>query len=632
MRANVLPPQLAILAFAEHALSALTGKSINVGPLLTSGEDPMTLVSAYNAYASADCYVSSVLDYIHSGSLGVIEDPDDNLCTAGKTIQEEDPDSQYRLICCPSDAMLVGCTWEGAGAGSDDSICTGAGADFCGTGYFELIADGYIDQTGNVSCLLNKRSLYCATDPELELCSWTACGGSCDSGFYTSPNVSVYAGSNLNQDSELCDGGKSQFCCPSEDTYTGCACYGGDYCTSSCPSDKILITQRSEIENTTIEGSRLGLACQPTDLFTYPDTTHVSHEYAIEETSNDDATDDASKDPFAFVMVDRDTAAYSKSLVDQWSFLGDDSALSKRSIKKRDVFTKRNDAFHNVLETYSIQCLNLTGCEAIFEKEPRIPSSRCLWLWERDLKPGSSVSSLSDRLQYTNLLEYWDDIMDTPAQNRKRWFGAFSDWLTRVTTIVKQDTGYLPLEYDETIKLFYFSKTCPATGLTTTLDLDLNIHLGLGAQYVYYFEGSILPSPNLIASYGYFAVSPAAAANYTTDLDDSPRAILPGLSIKGLISIGPEFDLTGSMDASLKVSGVLNAGVSVAWAKAEVYFPQDSDGIAASIAPGTLDDSNDPYKQTYSIEPTFDASVTATGNLARKYWDYNVKQHLLIVL
>lgn len=99
-------------------------------------------------------------------------------------------------------------------------------------------------------------------------------------------------------------------------------------------------------------------------------------------------------------------------------------------------------------------------------------------------------------------------------------------------------------------------------------------------------------------------------------VDIISRAILPGLSIKGLISIGPEFDLTGSMDASLKVSGVLNAGVSVAWAKAEVYFPQDSDGIAASIAPGTLDDSNDPYKQTYSIEPTFDASVTATGNLA----------------
>ena len=55
---------------------------------------------------------------------------------------------------------------------------------------------------------------------------------------------------------------------------------------------------------------------------------------------------------------------------------------------------------------------------------------------------------------------------------------------------------------------------------------------------------------------------------------------LPGLSIKGLISTGPEFDLTGSIDASLRVSGELNAGVSVASPKAEVFFPQDSDGTA----------------------------------------------------
>lgn len=94
---------------------------------------------------------------------------------------------------------------------------------------------------------------------------------------------------------------------------------------------------------------------------------------------------------------------------------------------------------------------------------------------------------------------------------------------------------------------------------------------------------------------------------------------LPGLSIKGLISIGPEFDLTGSMDASLQVSGELNAGVSVAWPKAEVFFPQDSDGTGATIPPGTLDDPNDPDKQqTFSVVPTFDASITAVGNLARK--------------
>lgn len=49
----------------------------------------------------------------------------------------------------------------------------------------------------------------------------------------------------------------------------------------------------------------------------------------------------------------------------------------------------------------------------------------------------------------------------------------------------------------------------------------------------------------------------------------------PGLSIKGLISIGPELELMGRMDASLSISGELNAGVVASWPRAEVYFPQE---------------------------------------------------------
>lgn len=94
------------------------------------------------------------------------------------------------------------------------------------------------------------------------------------------------------------------------DTYTGCAWYGDDYCTKSCPSDKILITQRSEIEDLQIEQGLPGgydecvtgylkYCCDPptattdwpvspTDLFEYPDTTHVSYEYVKEDSSYDD--------------------------------------------------------------------------------------------------------------------------------------------------------------------------------------------------------------------------------------------------------------------------------------------------------------------------------------------------------
>lgn len=88
----------------------------------------------------------------------------------------------------------------------------------------------------------------------------------------------------------------------------------------------------------------------------------------------------------------------------------------------------------------------------------------------------------------------------------------------------------------------------------------------------------------------------------------------PGLSIKGLISIGPELALSGELDASLKVSGELNAGVVVAWERTEVYFPQDEAAKDAGAAPKdlTCDDN-----QTYSFDPIFNAQLTAEGNMAR---------------
>ena len=100
------------------------------------------------------------------------------------------------------------------------------------------------------------------------------------------------------------------------------------------------------------------------------------------------------------------------------------------------------------------------------------------------------------------------------------------------------------------------------------------------------------------------------------DVDIISGLTLPGLSIKGLISIGPTFALTGSMDTSLSVSGEINAGVSVAWDRTEIYFPQDSDGEAATVDPETLDDSG--FGKTYTVEPTLDATISAEGNLACK--------------
>ncbi|KAJ5658730.1 CAZyme family GH18, partial [Penicillium longicatenatum] len=679
-----------------QAMSALLNKTVDGSALLEGGsessDDATALTHAYNAYTGADCYITgcqdynkgqcksgySVLDYVHKGSYGVITDPDDHLCTTGTTTEYEDTDAQYRLICCPTDAM-PSCTWAG---GATDGLCTGGTDGICGDD-FELVRDHYVDRTGSTACTLNSRSLCCSSSTTLgDKCSWTDCKQGCSNDQYAFTNESYYAGPNLNENSEMCDFEVSTFCCPSKDTLKNCDWYG---CNDSCPSDKVLITQRSNLviralsseEDFDCDSGMQKLCCDPPaatsdapvdpkDLFEYPDENNFSYYYNPEATANDEAGNDAEEDPFAFVMIDGDTDAYDESLVDQWTFLDDDdSTILKRNVRKRNIFEARSDTFDNEVEKYRIKCSSLlqdsSGCQTIFSggasntivKMPLYrgagPYARVISLVPEGSTTGLNSRSSDDvyeltvdydlaaaseeekgdvnfRIDYTNLLEYWDDVTDKSPDKRKRWFGSFSAWLKKVTTIVKEDSGTLPLEYEQSHKLLHWENNCG--GVDKTLDLDAYFHLGLDAQYAYYFEGAILPTPKLIAAYGYFSVEPEAEVLLTLrgeasfqstsgEIEIISGITFPGMSIKGLISIGPALDLTGSMDTSLTVSGELNAGVVVSWPKAEVYFPQDSDGEAASITPGKLSDTDgDDEPDTFSVTPRLDASVSASGTLA----------------
>ncbi|KAL4924010.1 uncharacterized protein BDV17DRAFT_295821 [Aspergillus undulatus] len=680
-----------------QALSGLIGQDVDSNNLLSGGSlsktEKKSLARDLSAYTGTDCYVTecmdwntgqcktgySVLDYVHSASLGILENPDHERCKSGS---EGDEDAQYRLICCPTGAMPEGCSWEG---GSEFGLCSG-GDSFCGDNKYELVTDSYNDRTGSVPCLMNKRSLCCNTNTELEQCHWTSCGGVCPDDWAMNDWGTVYEGTNLNQDKELCTGGGSAFCCPSDDTYKNCDWY---FCDQECPSDKVLITQRTEIDSwvqlhnfsTCLTGYNKWCCdppsgsdvwpVDPEDIFEYPDEDNIMYYYKVEENANSQATDNDSKDPFAFVMITGDPEAYDESLVDQWSFLTDEAELTKRELKtheRRNMFEHRDDTYENEVEVYHIRCSSLSfqnssACTSIFRggasntivKMPKDigagPFARVISLLaidrsnaKRELLPRSAADTyeltvdydlagaseeqkgdVNFRVDYTNLLAYWKDVTDTPAdKRRKRWFGSYSAWLERMTTIVKEEQGALPLEYDKTMKLFHAEGSCPALNITATVDLDANIHLALNAQYGYYFEGAILPTPSLIAAYTYFSVKPEAAIlltlrgeavwqSSTETVSIVSGIAFPGLSIKGLISVGPELELTGRLDASLSISGELNAGVVVSWPRSEVYFPQNEDGADNSVKPRGI---NGDEPQTYSFEPVFDASLTAEGNMA----------------
>jgi hypothetical protein len=190
-----------------QALGALLDQSVDGASLLSGGtlsdKDTEELVTAYNAYTGTDCYVSdcvdwntgqcktgySVLEYVHAGTYGTIKAPDTDLCTVGDSILSEDEDSQYRLVCCPTEAMPESCTW---GGGDADGFCTGGGSDFCGDGKYELLQDSWVDRWGGAKCVVGARSLCCNSNEELELCSWTSCGPGCSDDLPSTAKYKAY--------------------------------------------------------------------------------------------------------------------------------------------------------------------------------------------------------------------------------------------------------------------------------------------------------------------------------------------------------------------------------------------------------------------------------------------------------
>lgn len=171
-----------------QALGALLGESVSGADVLVGGGSDKELATAYSAYTGEDCYVTgcfdngkgqcksgySVLEYVHDGAYGVIQDPDGDLCESG-----DEPNGQYRMICCPTEAMPEGCSWSGDDTTYGGGLCSGGTSAFCGSDKFELIQDGWTKRTGGTKCVAGARSLCCSTNSELSKCEWSGCMESC---------------------------------------------------------------------------------------------------------------------------------------------------------------------------------------------------------------------------------------------------------------------------------------------------------------------------------------------------------------------------------------------------------------------------------------------------------------------
>ncbi|OAA77046.1 Chitinase II [Akanthomyces lecanii RCEF 1005] len=178
------------------------------------------------------------------------------------------------------------------------------------------------------------------------------------------------------------------------------------------------------------------------------------------------------------------------------------------------------------------------------------------------------------RVDFTNLMDYWDDVTDEPTgkskkrskrdyskhmgfdewkarvdqakkrdleeagldehiQSRRsftpephdvsthamerRWYGAFKEWLKKLNSIVKDEKGFLPMGWSSVLTLYSGRLECESdagisfqAGLDVTADFDFDMR----TQYAYYFSGTIVP-PKIIDTYAYVGAHPYMEAGIT---------------------------------------------------------------------------------------------------------------------
>lgn len=110
------------------------------------------------------------------------------------------------------------------------------------------------------------------------------------------------------------------------------------------------------------------------------------------------------------------------------------------------------------------------------------------------------------RIDWTNLLGYWDEVTDSPRKRglkNKRWWGKFKEWLKKMTTVGTGNQGSLPMEFDESFLIYTARKGCSRSTLSAGIDITANAKLSMNAQYACYMSGTLVP-PSITDTYAYF--------------------------------------------------------------------------------------------------------------------------------
>nr|POE90696.1 chitinase-3-like protein 1 [Quercus suber] len=436
--------------------------------------------------------------------------------------------------------------------------------------------------------------------------------------------------------------------------------------------------------------------------------------------TDDDINEDPGDDPYGFIMLDGGPESLSNSF-------GDDFTVAKRfappTNKRRSLLTSNQtvlDAtFEHAEETIYVYCNHEPGspqCEHIFmggapdtiiSLPPHVgegPYARIVHMVKADdtynlpdrhlrsraldgntnavyeLKFDYNFHMIRDdkgpvnmRIDYTNLLPYWDEVTNSEAKRKrqsegeplsndewkarikrasklhsakkrslttrstttmmgeldeshlaKRWFGSFLNWLKKLNTVESQDKGFLEMIAQKSFLLYDASVGCLGRGYYASMQMYLDAKIEMDATYAYYFTGTIVP-PKIDQTFAYLGVEPSAylglriQGNAELYYESERKKLIdtltyPGLSIKGIAVVGPSLDIYGQIRGRLTLSGQIRAGATASFGKAELYFPQNSDADNSDILEG-IPSSNSKPPKSIELAPEFHASAQAVAAL-----------------
>lgn len=233
--------------------------------------------------------------------------------------------------------------------------------------------------------------------------------------------------------------------------------------------------------------------------------------------------------------------------------------------------------------------------------------------FERAEQKPRSKRSKQDRVLQDDL-----DSGLTSSPMQKRYLGYFLDWVRRVTTLTRENTGTLAMGLRKALTLYSGRLRCTNdAGVTITAGLDVTteVALNMQAMYSYYLSGSIVP-PVVNDAYAFVRVTPEISATINIDgnaeLEYASRVrkvidtvTYPGLAIKGIAAVGPTLDLWGQIGGGVTVAGNLRVGAKYTLNPIELYLPNDAETHDRATA--ALSESN----KTTGLEPIFEAQVKA---------------------